>query len=119
MKPTVPTISLFVYLLLVSFIDSVYAEYSIPAPAAFVFLEPFGFLGLVCWWLDSDSRKRGVSWPLDIGLYLYVAWVVILPYHLIRTRGRKGLLGILLFAAAFVIAWIVLAIGFSIATFPD
>lgn len=72
-----------------------------PSPA-FTILYALGFLWGVGWWLRRDSRRRGVKWVMDMGMFLYVAWPLIMPYHLLRTRGAKGLLLILGFAAVYV-----------------
>jgi hypothetical protein len=36
-----------------------------------------------------------------MGLFLYIAWPVIMPYYLVKTRGAKGLLVILGFVGAY------------------
>ena len=38
----------------------------------------------------------------DMGLFLYVAWPLVLPYYLIKSRGAKGLLVILGFVAVYI-----------------
>lgn len=72
-----------------------------PSPA-FSLLYGLGFLWGVGWWLRRDSRRRGVRWILDMGMFLNIAWPLIMPYHLIKTRGAKGLLLILAFGAVYV-----------------
>jgi len=42
-----------------------------------------------------------------MGLFLYVAWPFILPYYLVKSRGRKGLLAILCFVAVYIGATLV------------
>jgi hypothetical protein len=55
------------------------------------------FLGLLTFWVDTDSQR----WPqiyrpsFDIGLFMYLIWILYLPYYLIRTRGRLGWLWLL------------------------
>jgi len=34
---------------------------------------------------------------LDLGMFLFIAWVVLLPYHLFKTRGLKAFIPILAF----------------------
>ncbi|HEV3469931.1 MAG TPA: hypothetical protein VG148_11465 [Pyrinomonadaceae bacterium] len=72
-----------------------------PSPA-FSLLYAVGFLWVVGWWLRRDGRRRGVRWVLDMGMFLYLAWPFIMPYHLLKTRGAKGLLLILAFAGVYV-----------------
>jgi hypothetical protein len=52
--------------------------------------------------LRTDSRKRAVAAVYDLGFFLYIAWPVVMPYYLVKTRGAKGLLLILSFIAAYV-----------------
>ena len=72
-----------------------------PSPA-FSLLYGLGFLWGVGWWLRRDGRRRGVRWVLDLGMFLYIAWPFIMPYHLLKTRGAEGLLPILAFGAVYV-----------------
>jgi hypothetical protein len=46
----------------------------------------------LAWWFINDSRNHDIKWDdefLDMGMFLYIAWVFILPYYLIKTRGWK------------------------------
>jgi hypothetical protein len=63
------------------------------------FLLRVGLLWSVVWWLKADSRRRGVRQVYCLGLLATVGWFILLPYHLLRTRGAAGLLVILLFVA--------------------
>lgn len=38
---------------------------------------------------------------LDLGLFLMIAWPILLPYHLFSTRGLKALLPILFYILVF------------------
>jgi len=81
-----------------------------PLPAVFEILYPIAFLGVVGWWFAEDCRRTGNSWPLDMGMYLYAAWMFILPYYLFKTRGRKAFVGIVAFIGANIAAWVVAVI---------
>jgi hypothetical protein len=51
------------------------------------------------WWFVNDSQEYGVKWNdnyIDMGLFLYLAWVFILPYYLFKSRGRKAFYTMLL-----------------------
>jgi hypothetical protein len=56
------------------------------------------------WWIQKDSRKRGIRWPTDLGLFLWIAWPIVLFYHLFRTRRLKALLLIAGYLAIFLVA---------------
>ncbi|HUG34502.1 MAG TPA: hypothetical protein VMJ90_07005, partial [Anaerolineales bacterium] len=52
------------------------------------------------WWFLTDSRKHGTGWTdgyLDMGMYLYIAGFIVVPYYLFKTRGWKALYTIGLF----------------------
>lgn len=116
LKPAITTVALLAFLIIGQIIEIVYAINGGPPPEVFEFLYPFAFLGLVCWWLQKDSTRTGVNWPLDMGMFLYQAWIFVLPYHLLKTRGIRGLIDLGVFAAALVAAWILLAITWMILT---
>jgi len=42
-------------------------------------------------WLKSDARARHVSLVHDMGLFLWIAWPVLIPWYAVKTRGRHAL----------------------------
>ncbi len=99
------------YIFLVQVIEIGYAINDLSPPAALALLQPFGFLGLICWWLQRDSLRTRTSWPLDVGMYLYVAWWVILPYHMLTTRGSRAVIDIILFVVVVVTLWMLVSMA--------
>jgi hypothetical protein len=97
-----PTALLYLFLIITQATTGVYLAREAEPPPAFSLLYTLGLLWAVGWWLREDSRKRGVGWVFDLGLFLYVAWPIVMPYYLLKTRGAKGLLVILAFAGAYV-----------------
>ena len=97
-----PTLLLYLYLIAAQVVTGVYLARVAEQPPAFTVLYPLGLLWVVGWWLRDDSRRRGVAWVFDMGLFLYIAWPLFMPYYLLKTRGAKGLLVILAFAVAYV-----------------
>jgi hypothetical protein len=81
------------------------AQFEFPAAATLLFTV--GLLWAVGWWLRTDRRRRGVLSVYDLGFFLYLAWPIVMPYYLIKTRGAKGLLVMLGFVAAYVGATII------------
>jgi hypothetical protein len=79
----------------------IYSESRHQPPPLFQLMYAFGFLWLIGWWLVRDSRKRGVDLVLDVGLFLYIAWPLVMPYYLLKTRGAKGLFVILGFLGVY------------------
>src|SRR5919112_4206686 len=98
---TAPTIVLYVFLFITQFTNGIYDASGVEPPPAYHVLYPLGLLWAVGWWLMRDSRKRGVKWVFDMGLFLYLAWPIIMPYYLFKTRGVKGFLTIFIFVAAY------------------
>jgi len=97
-----PAVLLYAYLILMQGAYGVYVAAAFEPPPAFTLTHSAGFLWIVGWWLLTDSRKRGVGWVYDIGLFLSIAWPFIMPYYLIKTRGAKGLLVILVFVGTYI-----------------
>ncbi len=105
-----PAKVLFLFTFFVQFVGVLYSAGGIELPPLFDTIQPVAFLWLSWWWLKEDSRQTGVSWPLDMGMFLYMAWIVVLPYHLFKTRGPKGFLAIIMFIGVLSAAWITAAI---------
>jgi len=43
---------------------------------------------------------------LDMGMFLYIAWIFIIPYYLFKTHGWKALYTIVLFIGVYFGAYI-------------
>ncbi len=97
-----PAPLLYSFVVITQLAYGIYYGAQIQLPAAVVLLHWLGFLWAVGWWLRTDSRKRGVAVIYDLGFFLYIAWPVVMPYYLVKTRGAKGVLVILGFIAAYV-----------------
>src|SRR5260221_518128 len=66
---------------------------------------------LVVWWVQRDARESKFDPCFEYDTFLFLAWPVLLPHYLIRTRGRGGLyLTIGLFAPAVMLAAIYLGL---------
>lgn len=98
---TSPTVLLYVFVSLTQIANGIYGAGEIDPPPAFSLIYVLEFLWIIGWWLLNDSRKRGIEWVLDLGLFLYVAWPFIMSYYLLKTRGTKGLLVIFGFIFAY------------------
>jgi hypothetical protein len=96
----------YLFLMVTQAVNGFYLAGEAQPPPAFTLLYALGLLWAVGWWLRRDSIKRGVAWVFDMGLFLYIAWPFVMPYYLLKTRGAKGLLPILAFVCAYVVALI-------------
>ena len=99
---TSPTVLLYIFLILTQIATGMYLASGLEPPAFFTFIYAFGFLWIIGWWLHRDSSRTGVPMAFDMGLFLYVAWPLVLPYYLIKSRGAKGLLVISGFVAVYI-----------------
>ena len=69
----------------------------IPGPSAL--LQNVVFFSLIAYWLNVDSRERQIPRVWDLGFFLFLAWPVIVPYYLVKTRGiKRALFTLFLFA---------------------
>ena len=107
-----PTGLLYIFVVIAQFAHAIYTATGAWEPnPTFSFIYAMGFLWIIGWWLITDSRRRGISWVYDLGLFLYIAWPILITYYLIKTRRTKGLLVIFGFLVAYVGAWL---LGFSV-----
>jgi hypothetical protein len=97
-----PAPLLFLFVVITQFAYGAYIGAQLPFPEGITFIYFVGMLWAIGWWLRTDSRRRGVVPVYDLGLFLYLAWPIVMPYYLVKTRGAKGLLVILGFVVAYV-----------------
>jgi hypothetical protein len=84
-----PTGLLFIFVMFTGMIYGIYSSADVETPRSFDLLYMIVFLWIVHWWLGKDSRKRGVQWVFDMGLFLSLAWPFIIIYYLFKTRGVR------------------------------
>lgn len=92
------------YVTIVQIVSGFYLADGIDPPPLFSLLYALGLLWVMGWWLLKDNGKRGVEWVVDLGLFLYIAWPLIMPYYLLKTRGARGIFLILVFVGVYVIS---------------
>lgn len=76
-----------------------------PLPT-FQFLYTFGFLCGIVWFFKAESNRSAVARAYCPGVTIGMAWVFLLPYHLIHSRGVRGLIPLFALAGT----WFVLQI---------
>jgi len=62
-----------------------------PSPA-FEFLYTVAFVCVVVWWLRAEAKSSPVARIYCEGVVVGFGWLFIIPYHLLKTRGVKGLI---------------------------
>lgn len=100
-----PSRIFFSFLFVVQFITSLYEARLVELPKGVEILSGLGFVWLIWWWLRDDSRKRNIQWVLDLGFFLLLGWMFILPYHLFKTRGLGAFIPILFFVFVLISAY--------------
>ena len=84
-------------------VDIFYALGVEPLPA-FEFLYTVLIVCGVIWWLRAEARRSPVTQVYCPGVLITAAWPFIIPYHLLKTRGVRGLLPLFALIGAFVLA---------------
>ena len=56
-------------------------------------------------WFSIYSRERRVPWVMDMGWFILAAWVIVIPYYILKREGRAGLARIGLFCFTWFAAW--------------
>src|ERR1700682_2197777 len=85
-----PTTLLYLLVLITQIGRGIYLGLQIEPSGAFTLLSWVALLWIVGWWLRADSRKRGIAWVYDMGFFLNIAWPLIMPYYLVKSRGPGG-----------------------------
>lgn len=49
------------------------------------------FAVLIALWAKNDARLRSEQKPFEYSYFVFLFWPVVLPYHLIKSRGLEGL----------------------------
>ena len=84
-----------------------------PLPA-FEFLYTAGFLSGVVWWLQAEPRSSAVKRVYCPGLMVGIGWLIIIPYHLLKTRGIRGFIPLLALLGSFLFAYILTVVIYAI-----
>jgi hypothetical protein len=74
-----------------------------PLPS-FEFLYSAIFICGVVWWLRAEIRRSPATELYCTGVFAVTAWPFMITYHLLKTRGWRGLLPLLALVSTFVIA---------------
>jgi hypothetical protein len=99
LRPRIPnpaaTIIVALLFLVANVGNAVYFAFGLAPSLGFLLLYYVGFAWAMSNWVLADSRRTGVPSAIDQGCVTFAAWPIVVPYHLIRTRGWKSSLVIL------------------------
>jgi hypothetical protein len=82
-----------------------YAGLGRPAPEAWPLLSTLCTAMCIIAWFRHYSRMHHIAWVVDMGWFLLGAWVIIVPYYVLKCEGRRGLGRIGLFCLTYFAAW--------------
>jgi hypothetical protein len=71
---------------------SVLDLYGLVATESAEFIWSFEFRSILVGWVYFARRASEFSAPFEFEAFMFFAWIFVLPYYLLRTRGRRGLL---------------------------
>jgi len=69
----------------------IYIGVGLEPSGRFTLLQHLVLFWLVGDWLLKDNRRHHIAWVFDMGFFLYLAWPLIIPFYLFKTRGFKAL----------------------------
>ena len=86
-------------------VEGVYFGTGRPVPAPVSVLASLALFASLAAWFWSYSRSQRLDWVMDMGLFLLVAWPVVIPYYVLKREGWRGLLRLGLFLVTYLAAW--------------
>lgn len=92
---------------------ALYSTQGVEPLPTFEFLYQGAFLCGVVWLLRTGPQRSSVSSVYCHGMLVGFGWLIILPYHLIATRGTKGILSVFALFGSILVAWMVMAVIIS------
>lgn len=109
-----PARLLFVFTFLTQFAADTYAIMQVELPDLVTVIWAIAPIWLFWLWLREDSRNYGINWVLDLGMFLFMAWPLILPYHLFKTPGLKAFIPILAYVLTILLGTLAAAVVTSL-----
>ena len=88
---------------------AVYSAWEREFPGGLRLIFAISFVAFLWYWLIQECRTRGQRFPMDMGLFLLMAWWIVLPYYLWKGQrwrglGKMALLGVL-WAGTYLASW--------------
>lgn len=80
-----------------------------PLPT-FEFLYHFGFLCGVVWFFKAEAGRSPATRVYCPGVTLGLGWFFLLPYHLLKSRGVRGLIPLFALIGTYVVMQIIAVI---------
>ncbi len=87
---------------------AIYYAHGLEPLPTFEFLYQAAFLCGVVWLLRAETKRSAVTSIYCPGMLVGIGWLIIVPYHLLTTRGVRGLIPVFALFGSFLIAQIFL-----------
>jgi len=100
-----PTVLVVGSLFLSNIADGFYGGIGRALPEALPFLTSACVAMSIIAWFWEYSRRERIGWVLDMGGFLFAAWVIVVPYYVLKREGKRGLGRIGLFCLTYFAAW--------------
>lgn len=91
----------------------IYYTWGLEPSPTFEFLYFAAFLCGVVWWLKAEARRYPVKPLYCPGLLVGYGWIIIIPYHLFKTRGVKGLIPLLALVGSILAAYLLAVVVYT------
>ena len=72
----------------------------------------------VGWWLQKETRESDMQRLYCKGLLIQVAWPMIIPYYLYKSRGLRSLILIAILIGSFILAQFIAVGVYVLFNFP-
>ena len=92
----------------------IYAVNGLEPLPTFDFLYRAAFLCGVVWLLRADVKRSAVQPVYCSGLMVSIGWLFIVPYHLLKTRGARGLFPLFALIGCFLAAQVLTAVVYVV-----
>jgi len=92
----------------------IYRVWGLEPSPTFEFLYTSAFVCGVVWWLRAEARTSTVKHVYCLGLLVGIGWIIIIPYHLFKTRGVRGLIPLLALIVSFLAAYLLAMIVYMV-----
>jgi hypothetical protein len=113
---TRPLICLCLFLLFIQIANTFYAAYGVEPSSGFGMLYTLGLLWIGVWWVKHDNKQYKIGLVYDLGLFLYMAWVIVVPYYLFKTRGLKAFITLFSFVGIYLVTYLIGTVVFLVIT---
>jgi hypothetical protein len=70
------------------------------------------FLCAIAWWIQGENRKYRMGRFYCDGVLVNSGWMILIPYYLLKTRGLRGFIPLLVLVAVFIAAQFVAVVAY-------